>query len=302
MRTRVYELEPRAPYSLHLTFTGTEPAFPTVYDGRCLWRVVKTSEGLVPARVEQVGPRDEPLLRVEFFSREGEEEALDALCRFLCIRDDLGSAYSRLGREERLRAMLPYVMGMMPWTAFRPFEGLIDAILFQQISLRAAFSIIRRFVEGLGRPIRIGHRILYAFPGPEDIVRAGRESLRSLGLSRNKAIYVLGLAEAVLEGLDVEELESKPADEAMKVLMGLKGVGRWTAEIFLATGLKKWEVVPADDLGVRRAFRQLLGVEDTAAIRAVASGWGRDAWPIAYYMLVWCERKERLVGALEEAR
>ena len=57
MRTRVYELEPRAPYSLHLTFTGTEPAFPTVYDGRCLWRVVKTSEGLVPARVEQVGPR-----------------------------------------------------------------------------------------------------------------------------------------------------------------------------------------------------------------------------------------------------
>jgi len=299
---KTYEVEPKAPYSLHLTFMGTEPAFPTVYDGRCLWRVVETGEGLVPARVEQVGPREEPLLRVKVFSSRGSDEALEALCRFLCAHDDLGRAYSRMEADRALGEMLPYVKGMMPWTAFGPFEGLIDAILFQQISLKAAFSIIRRFVEWLGKPVKIGQHVFYTFPRPEDILRAGQDTLRSLGLSKNKASYVLNLAEAVLEGFDPGSLEDVPAERALEVLTGLKGVGRWTAEIFMATGLKKWEVVPADDLGIRRAFRQLYGVEDASAIRSITSRWGRDAWPIAYYMLVWCERKERVISALKKAR
>ncbi|OYT52416.1 hypothetical protein B6U66_02015 [Candidatus Bathyarchaeota archaeon ex4484_135] len=299
---KAYEIEPRGPYSLHLTFTGTEPAFPTVYDGRYLWRVVETGEGLVPVRVEQIGPREEPLLRVEVFSSRGSGEALEALCQFLCAHDDLRSAYDRMRTDRALREMLPYVKGMMPWTAFGPLEGLVDAILFQQISLRAAFSIIRRFVEGLGRPVKIGQQVLYAFPSPEDIMRAGPEVLRSLGLSKNKASYVFNLAKAVLEGFDPGGLGDKPTEEAMEILMSLKGVGRWTAEIFMATGLKRWEVVPADDLGIKRAFRQLYGVEDVNVIRSITSGWERDAWPIAYYMLVWCERKERVMGTPQEAR
>ena len=297
MGYRTYELEPKtAPYSLHLTFTGTEPAFPTVYDGKCLWRVVDVDEALVPVKVEQVGRPEEPLLRVEVMSAQGADEALEALCRFLCVQDDLGRAYARMEDDPVLRPMVPFLRGMMPWTAFGPLEGLVDAIIFQQISLRAAFSIIRRFVSGLGKPVRVGDRVLYAFPKMGDVLKAGQEGLRRLGLSKNKASYLLSLAEAVLEGFDPGELSRAPVQEALRALMGLRGVGRWTAEIFMATGLKRWEVIPADDLGIRRAFGQLYGLEDREAIRSLASRWGRDAWPIAYYMLVWCERRDRVVG------
>ncbi len=297
---RTYELEPRAPFSLHLTFVGTEPAFPSVYDGRYLWRVVRTSGGeLVPLRVGQIGPREEPLLRVELLAPsvpEGAaEEALRVLSRFLCAQDDLTSAYARMEADPVLRPMLGPLRGMMPWTAFTPVEGLMDAIVFQQISLRVAFSIIRRLVKGLGQPVRVGERVLYAFPRPEDIAEAGRERLRKLGLSRNKADYLLSLSKTLVSSqLDLEAVGKLPVEEAIKVLTALRGVGRWTAELFLATGLKRWEVVPADDLGIRRAFAHLYGL-GRDQIRPFVARWGGDAWPIAYYMLVWCERRQRVL-------
>ncbi|RLI07723.1 hypothetical protein DRO32_03415, partial [Candidatus Bathyarchaeota archaeon] len=210
---------------------------------------------------------------------------------------DLGRAYARMEADPVLRPMAQLLKGMMPWTAFGPLEGLVDAIIFQQISLRAAFSIIRRFVSGIGRPVRAGGRVLYAFPKMRDVLEAGLEGLRRLGLSKNKASYLLGLAEAVLEGFDPEGLSELPVGEALKALTGLRGVGRWTAEIFMATGLKRWEVVPADDLGIRKAFGQLYGLRDAGEIRSLVSRWGRDAWPIAYYMLVWCERRDRVLRA-----
>ncbi len=298
----VYEIEPRAPFSLHLTFMGTEPAFPSVYDGRYLWRVVETADGsLVPLRVEQIGPVEEPRLRVEVLAHgvPEAEEALKALCRFLCAQDDLTGAYAKMEADPALRPMLGPLRGMMPWTAFGPVEGLMDAIIFQQISLKAAFSIIERFVKGLGTPVRVRNRTLYAFPRLETIASAGPEALRALGLSRNKASYILGVAEALLSGFDLADLAAKPTEEAIRDLMRLRGVGRWTAEFFLAIGLKRWEVVPADDLGVRRAFSCLYGLEDPRGeqIRSLVARWGRDAWPIAYYMLVWCERKERVVSS-----
>ncbi len=298
---RSVEVEPRGPFDLHLTLVGTEPAFPSIYDGSCLWRLVRTSDGsLVAVRVRQVGPVDEPLLEVGFpagpVSDEAAEEALAAVCRFLCVHDDLSGAHAKMEVDPLLRPIGRALRGMMPWTAFTPLEGLFDAIIFQQISLKAAFSIIRRFVMGLGEAVEVCGRTLYAFPKPEDISRAGLERLRSLGLSRNKASYVLDLAEAIIEGFDPGDLHDKPIDVALSELVKLRGIGRWTAELFMATALKRWEVVPADDLGIRRAFSAIYGLGDPRGdeIRALAARWGRDAWPIAYCMLVWNERRERL--------
>jgi len=256
----------------------------------------------VAIKVVQIGPLDEPRLKVSFPSGqvddEGAEEAVRAICRFLCVEDDLSSAYAKMEADPVLRPIGSALKGMMPWTAFEPLEGLFNAIMFQQISLKAAFSIIRRFVMGLGEHVEVRGRVLYAFPTLEAIRCAGVERLRALGLSKNKASYILSLAEAVLEGFDPASLADKPVEEAIRTLTRLKGVGRWTAELFMATGLKRWEVVPADDLGVRRAFASLYGLEDPRgdAIREAAAKWGRDAWPIAYAMLVWNERRDRLLG------
>jgi len=302
------EVEPRAPFDLHLTLVGTEPAFPSIYDDQYLWRLVRTSEGsLVAVRARQIGSVDEPLLEIDFpsgpVSDEEAEEALSAVCRFLCVSDDLSGAYAKMNADPRLRPIGRALRGMMPWTAFKPLEALFDAIIFQQISLKAAFSIIRRFVMGLGEAMKVRGRTLYAFPRPEAIVRAGLERLRALGLSKNKANYVLNLAKSVLEGFDPSELGNKPAGAILNEVIRLKGIGRWTAELFMATGLKRWEIIPADDLGIRRAFIAIYGLEDPRGdeIRALAARWGRDAWPIAYSMLVWNERRERVLAGKRRA-
>jgi len=305
---RALEVEPRGPFDLHLTLVGTEPAFPSIYDGLYLWRLVRTSDGsLVAMRVRQVGPLEEPLLEVEFLSGplsdEEAEEALSALCRFLCVHDDLSGAHAKMEADPLLRPISRALRGMMPWTAFSPLEGLFDAIIFQQISLRAAFSIIRKFVIGLGDAIEVCGKKLYAFPTPEAIAGASLERLRSLGLSKNKASYVLNLARSVLEGFDPGDLQDKPVGVVVNELVKLKGIGRWTAELFMATALKRWEVVPADDLGIRRAFASIYGFSEPKRdeIRAFAARWGRDAWPIAYSMLVWNERRERVLTGQKPA-
>jgi len=303
---KVIEVEPKSPFDLRLTLVGTEPAFPSIYDGEYLWRLVRTSHGsLVAVRARQVGPVEEPLLEIAFPSGpvadEEMEEALSAICRFLCVHDDLSGAHAKMEADPVLRSIGRALKGMRPWTAFSPLEGLLDAIMFQQISLKAAFSIIRRFVMGLGQRVEVGGRVLYAFPRAQDILAAGPERLRALGLSRNKAVYVLNLARAVIGGFEPAGMADEPLGRALEELMALKGIGRWTAELFLATGLKRWEVVPADDLGIRRAFARFYGLEDPRgdAIRAVASRWGRDAWPIAYAMLVASERMDRVLGATQ---
>ncbi len=299
---RCFTLEAIAPFDFELTLEATPPAFPFVYEKGILSRAVRLESGkLVPIEVRSIGTVKRPLLEVTVYSDLAEEERDQVereLSWFLCLNDDLSEAIEIMRNDPSLRAIAEAFEGVRPWTEMRVFEGLIGAIIFQQISIWAAFAIVRSLVEKLGSKVEIKGETFYEFPDVKLLASADDSLLRACKLSRNKARYVRSLAKEVLEGrLSFDSLAKMPSERAVEELKKFKGIGTWTAEIFLATSLKKWDIVPADDLGVQRAVGKFcLGNKKASAteVRQVAEGWGRFKWPIAYYLLVASERPERL--------
>jgi DNA-3-methyladenine glycosylase II len=130
----------------------------------------------------------------------------------------------------------------------RRFQALARAIIFQQLAGSAATAIYLRFV-GLfpGR----------GFPTPAQVLAVSDDELRRAGLSRQKALYLRDLAAHVAnKSLNFHRFAALSDDEVIADLTRVKGIGRWTAEMFLMFNLGRPDVLPLDDLGLRSAARQ----------------------------------------------
>ncbi|HYX78871.1 MAG TPA: hypothetical protein VE727_05870, partial [Solirubrobacterales bacterium] len=121
------------------------------------------------------------------------------------------------------------------------YEALARAIVGQQLSTKAARSIWERLVESFDG----------AFPAPEALLARDPESLREAGLSRAKVGFLRDLAERIEDGrLDLRRLSELPDEDVVAELIEIKGVGRWTAEMFLIFHLARPDVVSTGDLGI----------------------------------------------------
>ena len=130
------------------------------------------------------------------------------------------------------------------------FGTILHIILEQQVSIDAAAAMFRR-LHGLCKPL-----------APAPFLALDDATLRSCGFSRQKMGYGRLLAEAVRDGrLDFGRLETVPDDDALTELVALKGIGRWSAEIYLIFALGRTDVWPADDLGLQIAVGECLGRE-----------------------------------------
>jgi 3-methyladenine DNA glycosylase/8-oxoguanine DNA glycosylase len=122
----------------------------------------------------------------------------------------------------------------------------VEAILYQQIHGRAAESIHGR----LRSAIRRKH------PRPQDIAALSDAHLRAAGLSRQKIGYLRDLSAKAANGLPLHRLGRLTDDEVVAALSGVKGIGRWTAEMFLIFRLGRLDVLPVDDYGIRKAMQR----------------------------------------------
>ncbi len=136
--------------------------------------------------------------------------------------------------------------GFRPTLNPQPFEALVVAITTQQISLRAAAAIRGRFVQRFG----VRHQIAWEFPSRERVARLTPDEITAIGFSRSKAAYVIALARS---DLDFAALETLPDEDVIAALTALPGLGRWTADWYLARHLARPHAWPAGDLGVRKA-------------------------------------------------
>ena len=124
---------------------------------------------------------------------------------------------------------------------------LCRSIIYQQLSGKAASTIMMRFL-GLYEPDT---------PTPEALLRTTDDTLRGIGLSRQKITYLKDLATKIQDGvLQLARLPMHSDAEVILQLMGVKGIGRWTAEMFLIFALGRLDVFPVDDLGIRKAMQR----------------------------------------------
>jgi DNA-3-methyladenine glycosylase II len=171
-------------------------------------------------------------------------------------------------RDPRLRAVIDRVGLFEPSHEPDLWWSLVDAIASQQLSVRAAATIVDR-VAALGPD---GAR-----PSPADLLALPDETLRACGLSGAKTRYVRDLAAQWESGaLRPHALPDLEDDEVVETLTRVKGIGRWTAEMVLIFSLGRPDVLPVDDLGLRTAVRRVYGLPERpgrAELTGIGEGW-----------------------------
>jgi DNA-3-methyladenine glycosylase II len=168
-------------------------------------------------------------------------------------------------REPRIAAALAEVGYPEPRISEPGYQTLLRAIVGQQVSVASAASLWAKLTAAVGDP-----------PDPRALLAASDETLRGAGLSRQKASYARSLAEEVVSGrLDFAKL---PADdeEAIAELVRVKGIGRWTAEVYLLFAEGRTDIWPAGDLAVQIETGRIMGLEEKPTekrVRELAEAW-----------------------------
>jgi DNA-3-methyladenine glycosylase II len=193
-------------------------------------------------------------------------------------KDKICSAVRHLRKHDVVMRALIDAVG--PFT-LRPernrFWMLVRSIISQQISLGAARAIRNR-LEQLVAPEKVT---------PESLLRFRPEQLRSAGLSPQKTAYILDLASKTHDGtVRLRTIGRLPDEQIITQLVQVKGIGRWTAQMFLIFALGRLDVFPHEDLGVRAAIRNLYGLDelpDRATAERIAAPWRPYASVASWY-------------------
>jgi len=168
-------------------------------------------------------------------------------------------------REPKIAAALAAAGYPEPRISEPGYQTLLRAIVGQQVSVKAAASMWAKLTAAVGDP-----------PDPAALLAASDETLRAAGLSRQKASYARSLAEEVVSGrLDFARLPEDD-EQAIAELVRVKGIGRWTAEVYLLFAEGRTDIWPAGDLAVRIETGRILGLDEKPTekhVRALAEAW-----------------------------
>lgn len=142
------------------------------------------------------------------------------------------------------------------------YQELVESIISQQLSVKAAATILKRFKELFSTD----------FPSPEDILATDIEDLRGVGLSRQKASYIKDLAGRVLDGsVQFAHLDSLTNQEIIDELVQIKGVGVWTVHMFLLFCMGRLDVLPTGDLGIKNGIHKLYALPEKPSADDIAT-------------------------------
>jgi DNA-3-methyladenine glycosylase II len=158
-----------------------------------------------------------------------------------------------------------------------PFQALCESIIYQQLSGKAAGTILKRFVALFNPPTSLKLRRTSKFPTPEQVLKIKTEKLRAAGLSGQKASYLKDLAAKFKDGTINPKLFNKMSDqEIIEHVVAVKGIGEWTAHMFLMFTLHRPDVLPVGDLGIQKGFQKLFRLRakpSPAQMEKLAKNW-----------------------------
>lgn len=144
------------------------------------------------------------------------------------------------------------------------FEELVESIISQQLSVKAADTIFMRFKNLFGKK----------FPSPKIVLKTDDEKLRTCGISYAKISYIKSVANAFVSDLiDIEKIRKQTDEEVIEELIQIKGVGRWTAEMILIFTLNRPDVFSIGDLGLRNAITKHYGITDKKEMLKLSENW-----------------------------
>ncbi len=224
---------------------------------------------------------------------EGKErrEARKVIDFVLGVEIDLDSFYSEIS-DSKFSFLIEEFRGLRPPASPTPYQALVETVAQQQVSFEFAMKTIENLVKIAGKERRMG---LYSFPCVEGVLKAG-ERIRDAKLGY-RAGYILGLSEEVRAGkLDFERLREMDEEEGIRYLTKFRGIGRWSAELFLTYAFRK-NTYPAGDLGIRRGIATIFGKRTKEVkekdVRELIDPFGKWRSLLAFYVICYDRKVQK---------
>ena len=295
MSPRCFNIYPKPPYDFELNCRvfGYEKPMPEVFEEGVWRRAIRLDSGkLIPVALRSLGTIEEPKIETKYFFQTINEQERRKLSGNLdwifSFSQDLTALYAFMDKDPVLRDLKLKFYGLKAGSiGATVFESIIKSIIQQQISIRVAFSITNKMVTRFGEQTEAEDTIYYDFPTPKRLAEATLEEIRQCGLSWRKADYIKGIADQAVDAeFNPEGLRSLSNEQVVETLKKFLGVGTWTAEMVLSTGLKSNAGIPAGDLGVRRTFSRFYSdnvILSETEVRKIAERWREFTKDIVYY-------------------
>ena len=185
-------------------------------------------------------------------------------------QQSLAKAAAYLSKQDPLLAPVVAQAGLCDITPHKDYyTSLVTDIIGQQLSTKAARAIRTKFVDSFGG----------AFPSPQQILSKSLEELRATGISWAKAKYVSDLAQHVVDGkVKFDHLDALGNDEIIKELTAVKGIGEWTAHMFLMFCMGRLDVLAHGDLGIKNGIQKLYGLDHQPSAQEVIDIAKKNNW------------------------
>lgn len=289
---------PRPPFDFSCTaaiFSRGDPGF-RIYSGGIFRHALEIDRCPVLLEVSSMGTVTLPRLSITIRSdREVTDRikkgAVATITRIFSTGDDPAPFYRAMEPDPVMADLTRRLNGLRVPATPTVFEALIDSVIEQQISLKAAQSIEYRLIHALGHSFSADGSTWYCYPDARVLEKAPDSVFRACGLTLRKGEYIRGIAEQILAGdFNPEMFRDEPDTETIiREMVKIRGIGRWTAELTILRGLHRPDVFPADDVGVRRFIsRYYRGGEPITSpdARSFAGRWGAWKGFAAYYLEV----------------
>ena len=249
-------------------------------------RALSGAHGAVIVHVEQVRP-DALAVTIDGDATEHAHTLALVQCMLGADRDltDFDRAVARI---PWLAPLVERMRGVKPPRYPALWDACANAIVFQQVSLRAASAIMHRLIIALGHPVEVtGVPVpLYQFPSAESVSAATDDLLRTTGLSATRLATFRRVGDAIATGvLDATTLEQCSSTEAAAILRRIKGIGPWTAAVILLRGLGRLDVFPANDTSVASNIALVSG-SMTFDIPSVLTALGEQRGMLYFHLLL----------------
>jgi DNA-3-methyladenine glycosylase II len=310
VRRLIFSVEPTPPFRLDLTAWAIRrrPGNQVDYwDGETYRRVLAIERKPVLISVTQAGPIDTPRIVVtavgEHLSPRAKQPVVLALERLFGLRTDLSAFYKLASQRPRMRELAGRFRGLKPPRFPTVWEGIVNGIACQQLSLTVGILLLNRLSAACGMAFETPDEPRYSFPRPEDLAIAAPQTIRSLGFSGAKTRTLIELGCEISAGrLDLEALAHLSNEQAASKLVELRGIGRWTAEYTLLRGLGRIDLFPGDDIGARnnlKRWMRIRGPLDYARVAHLVSRWKPYGGLIYFHLLLDSIARTELLGGKE---
>ena len=294
MKTIILKQNP--PYDIKSHFehygSGDLQPYPAIYKNGIYRRAFRLNDKLVPVEIELNDDINKPKLTVTLHSNIGKagiEKVIEKIKWVFATEYDLRPLYEFMESDPILKGVKNNNYGLKPGYYSTVYEGIIVAIVQQQISLKIASRMVSLIVRKYGDRVKIVDREFWEFPSPEELAEATVKGLRECKLSGRKAEYIRDFSGVVArEGFNPENLKGYDYEEIVEKLTSFRGMGRWTAESVIVTSIGLDNVNPAGDLGARKAISHFYNDDklmSEAEVREFTEPWGKYKGCITYYLI-----------------